>query len=461
LCVPAGMDAFGLFSRSVSSPREGCGAASSEEALGGATRADVAGHSVGDLFWSMIVAGNTSYRMAQPPEKRVPIHRREEAPKHQRKERPSWPNHWKEQCPHHTGDEGQKVSLTPQILQMFSDGQEPQLLKSTPSMNSNLTGSYNASRNSSVSSTGRLNQYHGGSSAFISASASRWHRAAAAYTTKGDEKLPMVMCSPPGMLDKGHYVIRILRASLKQQFGVAFDILEARKGRLEAIIVSKDLPHLGIRKFDCLRLINGIVPSNLLHCRSMLQEAYSIVLVLQPWSSKALESRSTIKTSTVMAAIRAVDQPLLCLSEAVVTDPQKGKFQVSLHRSSLALPFSMPDWSQNARSEIVEYCPHLAVQTGDQLVSVNGVRTVRRKVCRKLLANAMSVDLVFRRDPNTQQPPKHYMQPLDAMGAALQKKPSHGTKPRCRNAMLSLSNRPVLRPCATKKSPRAARYGTV
>jgi len=320
------------------------------------------------------------------------------------------------------------------------------------------SASSNASGSTSVSSTSQLNQYHSGD-AVTSASAS-WHRAAAAYTTKDARKLPMVMCSPPAMLDGGHYVIRLLRASLRQQFGIAFDVVEARKDRLEAIIVSEDLPHFGIRKSDCLRSINGIVPSNLLHCRSMLQEAYSLVLVLQRWNTKAWESRSIIERSTVMAAIRAVDRPRLCLREAVVTDPQKGKFQVSLHRSSLALPFSMPDWCQNAKSELVEDFPHLAVQKGDLLLSVNGVRTVRQNACRKLFANAMSVDLVFRRDPNTQQPPKHHMQPLDAMWGCSAKKPSRGTKPQGRNATVSLSNGPLLRRSAPDttptKSPRTA-----
>jgi len=221
---------------------------------------------------------------------------------HERRERPSWPRHRKEQSPYHNRDEGQKVSLTPQILQVFSDGQEPQLHTSTPNIIFNASS--NASRNTSVSSTSRLNQYHGGDAvtsasaswhraaaayttkddrnsassnasrsasvsstsrlnqyhggdAVTSASASwhraaagyttkddrnsassnasgstsvsstsqlnqyhsgdavtsasaSWHRAAAAYTTKDARKLPMVMCSPPAMLDGGHYVIRLL-----------------------------------------------------------------------------------------------------------------------------------------------------------------------------------------------------------------------------------------------------------
>jgi len=358
---------------------------------------------------------NASYRRAQPPERRVATYRREESPRYQRKKRPS--------------HRGQTVPLTPEILQMFNslpkdDWQYQQLFNSTQeSIFMDRESSFahsDASRSTTMSSVSQRNQYHGGD-AVISASAMRWHRAAAACAPKDNRKLPMVMCSPPGMLGNGHYVIRFLRASLKQEFGIAFDVLEARNGRLEAIIVSQDLPQLGIRRLDCLQSINGVAPSNLLHCRSMIQEAYSIILVMQPWSPMSLESQSTIKTSTVMAASRAVDQPLLCLSEAVVTDAQKGKFLVSLHRISLALPFSMPDWSQNAKSELVEDFPHLAVQTGDRLVSVNGVRTRRRRLCQKLFANALSVDLVFRRDPNTQRPPKHNMQPLDAMGAAVRK----------------------------------------
>jgi len=379
---------------------------------------------------AMIVAATANHRMARPPKRRVPSHWREEPPRH-----------WRETEPSHRKERGQKVSLMPETLKQIlstlpsNDGRQPQLLKPTEKSMSidvdSLTTHSIASMSTSMSSAS-------------SASARRWF-AAAVCTPKDDRKLPMVMCSPPGMLGKGRYVIRLLRASLKQQFGIAFDVMKARNGGLEALIVSKDLPHLGIRKLDWLQSINGAAPRNLLRCRSMLQEAHSIVLVLQPWDPKALESPSTIMTGTDMDAIRAVDQPLLCLSQAVVTDSQKGEFRVALHRSSLSLPFSMPDWSQNAECKLAEDFPHLAVQTGDRLVSVNGVRTVRKKLCEKLLATALSVDLVFRRDPNTHQPPKHYMQPLDAMGAALRKQTSVRTGPRRRNAMLSHSNKPVWR----------------
>lgn len=392
------------------------------------------------------------------------IHGKKQWPQEQREEwqrdrRQEWPEQRRNverpglkkgqsHCP--SKDDGLKVPLTPEILQMLTmpqgnDGrQHPQPLSliqrchSIDSSSSVLTTSSVGSKNSCVSSASQLNRnLH--RDAAISASVRRWHQVAAVWTSAEERTCPMVMCSPPGMLGQGRYVIRFLRVSLKQEFGIAFDVAEAKDGRLEAIIVSHDLPHFGIRKFDQLVSVNGVVPSSLHHCCSMLKEAYSIVLVLQPWDPKALECRPTLRNSIVMAALHAVDQPLVWLNQAVVTDPQKGEFKVALHRSSLASPFSIPDWSL-LESEAAEDFPHLAVRRGDRLVSVNGVRTLRTKLCRKLLATAMSVDLVLRRDPNTQQPPKHHMQPLEAMGAVVRRKPSL-EKRRNGSATLALSPR--------------------
>lgn len=335
-----------------------------------------------------------SYRVSQPPERRSLRCEGEERP-----------------CPDHSGDTDQKVSLT-QILSGLADST---VALQIPTLSERSLFSMDS--NTSLLSASKPNQCH--DSDATSSLIKRWHRAAAVFIPKEDTKIPMVMCSPPGTLGKGRFVIRLLRSSLKHEFGIAFDSVEARNGRHQAILVSQDLPHFGIRKLDWLRSINGVAPANLLHCRNIMQSAYSIVLILQPWNLKSLDSHSTIKPSTVRAAIRAVDQPLVCLSQAIVTDPWNGTFQITLHRISLALPFGMPDWSKNAKSELLEDFPHLGVQKGDRLLSVNGVRSSQRKHCEKLLAAALNVELVFRRDPHTEQPPKHHMKPLDAMGAAV------------------------------------------
>jgi len=320
-----------------------------------------------------------------------------------------------------------------------------------------LTVSSNGSKNSTASNAAQLNQYLGGD-VVMSASVRRWHQVAATYAPTVIRRLQVVMCSLPGKLSQGSYVIRLVRASLKQEFGLAFDIAETRDGRLEAIVVSQDLPHLGFKKSDRLQSINGLVPSNLLQCRTLLQEAYSIVLVMQPWNPKASELQSTIKKHTVMAAVRAVDQPLIWLSHAVVTDPRRGEFKIGLHRSSSAMPFSMPNWSQKTEAPLAEDFPHLAVLAGDRLVSVNGVRTFRRKLCQKLLATAMSVDLVFRRDPNTQAPPKHRLHSLDAMGAAVvRNQPSHKPFSQQKSSTLSLSSGPAKSRSAPEASFRHTR----
>mmetsp|Transcript_19016 Transcript_19016/g.36624 ORF Transcript_19016/g.36624 Transcript_19016/m.36624 type:complete len:552 (+) Transcript_19016:127-1782(+) len=203
---------------------------------------------------------------------------------------------------------------------------------------------------------------------------------------------------------KGRYVLRVVRASLKQPYGITFDANEARGGMLSGISVAEDLPHLGIRKWDELMSVNGAQPRSIHECRGMLQEALSILLVLQ---RRGVQSQAPPpKPHLVVASLSPMDRVLLSVSKAVVSDQRRGEFKLSIHRNSLKQKFGLAFEAVLSKTRVQELSilisedlPHLALIRNDRLYIINGIRPRSRKVCAQILKSAMTVNLTFRRDP--------------------------------------------------------------
>jgi len=236
-----------------------------------------------------------------------------------------------------------------------------------------------------------------------------------------EEGTPIVLLksSPPAQVGsvKGRYVLRVVRGSLKQPYGITFDANEARGGVLSTIYVAEDLPHLGVRKWDELLLVNGAQPRSIQECRGMLQEALSIVLVLQRRGVNA--QAAPPRPHIAVAALSAVDRVLLSVSKAVVTDPRRGEFKMSLHRNSLKQKFGLAFEAVLSKTKaqelsilISEDLPHLALVRNDRLYVINGVRPRSRKICAQILNSAMTVKLTFRRDPSKLKHLTHLVQSL-------------------------------------------------
>lgn len=238
---------------------------------------------------------------------------------------------------------------------------------------------------------------------------------------EGEEGTPVVLLksSPPAQVGnvKGRYVLRVIRASLKQPYGITFDANEARGGMLSVISVAEDLPHLGIRKWDELLSVNGAQPRSIQECRGMLQEALSIVLVLQ---RRGVNSQAPPpKPHIAVASLAAVDRILLSVSKAVVSDPRRGEFKMSIHRNSLKQKFGLAFEAVLSKTRVQELSilisedlPHLALIRNDRLYIINGIRPRSRKVCAQILNSAMTVNLTFRRDPTKLKHLTHLVQSL-------------------------------------------------
>lgn len=235
------------------------------------------------------------------------------------------------------------------------------------------------------------------------------------------------MSSPPKQVGpiKGRYVMRVLRASLTQPYGLTFDVAEGADGDLRAIIATEDLPHMGIKRWDELLTVNGVKPQNIDECLSIMQDAFSIVLVLQP---KEIQSfgMPPPKPSVVSRALAGVDRLLMSVTKAYATNANIGEFKLALHRRSTKQKFGLAfdvvwsRWRPHAPIILVSRdLPHLAMCRNDCIRLINGSRPRNKEEVVDILDKAISVELTIRRsEPLDRKFLRHHLQPLDEMGAA-------------------------------------------
>lgn len=219
-----------------------------------------------------------------------------------------------------------------------------------------------------------------------------------------DEKIALLQSSQPAQVGtiKGRYVLRVVRASLKQAFGITFDVNESR-GSTAALMVSGDLPHLGIRKGDELLTVNSFEIRSINEVRQHLQTSLSIVLVMQRRGVNARVPPPKYKVAT--DALEPLDRVLLSATQVRITDIKRGEFKLSLQRSShkqkFGLAFEAAQSKKNQELSILvsEDMPHLALERNDKVHIINGIRPRNRKICAQILNSAMTVNITFRRDP--------------------------------------------------------------
>jgi len=193
---------------------------------------------------------------------------------------------------------------------------------------------------------------------------------------------------------------------LRQPFGVSFDAAESRGQGLQKIVVAEDLPHIGIRKFDELLSINGVRPSSVNECRSLLQQATCVSLVLQQSRPQRIPQDVKVKS-------------LLQVTPVMITDEHKGEFRLQIHRCSLKQRFGIGFEAVFARGRgepaivVSEDFPHLALRRADRLMYINGTKPRSRATCMKILSQAMSVALVLRRHPRYLELLVHQVEPIE------------------------------------------------
>jgi len=88
-------------------------------------------------------------------------------------------------------------------------------------------------------------------------------------------------------------------------------------------------------------------------------------------------------------------------------DSRRGEFKVSIYRNTVRQPFGLDFDATPSRTRlgdcvisVAEDFPHLALKKGDCIVSINGVQARSKVFCKKILACAMTIDLVVTRDPS-------------------------------------------------------------
>jgi len=216
---------------------------------------------------------------------------------------------------------------------------------------------------------------------------------------------------------KGRYVIRVVRASLKQAFGIRFDV-SVVSGNAASLVASVDLPHLGIRKGDHLLSVNGFELASINEVRQLIETSLSIVLVMQQRGVNCQVSPPKYKTA--IAALEPMDRLLLSASKVRITDLKRGEFKLSLRRSShkqkfgLALEAALSK-SKNQELAILmsEDMPHLALERNDRMHMINGIPPSTRKECAHILNTAMKINLTFRRDPSRIKNLVHVTHPVN------------------------------------------------
>lgn len=227
----------------------------------------------------------------------------------------------------------------------------------------------------------------------------------------GDKTLALVQASLPMPVwtAKGRYSVQLRRASLMQAFGVTFN------EQAGTITVAENLPHMGICKSDAVVMINRTTPRTLKECVEIMGNAMSVIIILQRSADEDLELAAVEShpccSSPILLACGIVapkpDRVCLSLTRAIITDEGRGEFRLSLHRASLSQRFGLSFTAEHPRGSnarpviaIKEDMPHIGLDSGDRLVSINGVAPRSVSECCTILEKSMTVSLVLRRHPS-------------------------------------------------------------
>jgi len=272
--------------------------------------------------------------------------------------------------------------------------------------------------------------------------------------------LPLLVASQPPDLQAfgGRYTMAIKRASLKQPFGLSFHGTEGSDRQLSKISIAQDFPQFGIQRFDELVFVNQRRPKSIQECRSILQEALSLTLVLErrpheteietiacpdPCGKTGCAAACSNKPSEAMRHVLAITKP-------TVLDHDRLEFEVVVQRCSLAQKLGISFHTNckkdkdkereieiassmakgGRRQPVYPFCggirgkhsletseasqkqkkkdntldikvgtslPHMGLKRGDKLVSINGVVPKSKMKCLRIYQSSLVVKMVFRR----------------------------------------------------------------
>jgi len=212
--------------------------------------------------------------------------------------------------------------------------------------------------------------------------------------TEDNETGALLKVSPrvPIPAQTGLFRVLIWRRSKKQPFGIQFS---SSKGLID---IAEDLPHLGLQQFDHVVSLNGKRVTTVAECMDVLRDATLVDMVLDPIKFDP-EIWSNVTTS---AEALPVDlETVLSASQSQIPGADYKEFQIAIERKSikqrLGLSFSAKKQVGGLSITIAEDQPHLGLQAGDQLISVNGVMAQSTEECQRVLERSMMVTLRLKR----------------------------------------------------------------
>jgi len=229
--------------------------------------------------------------------------------------------------------------------------------------------------------------------------------------------LVLLMASRPPYLQAsgGRYTVGIKRASLKQPFGLSFHGTEGNDRSLSKISIAEDLPQFGIQRFDELVFVNQRRPSSISECRSILQEALSLTLVLDRRPQEGVSEECLAcpdpcgKTGCAAACSSGASEAMrqvLAIIKPRVLDHDRLEFTLVVQRCSLAQKFGISfatDRKKEKKREdnldikVGTSVPQMGLKKGDKLVSINGVVPKSKMKCLRIYQTSLVVKMVFRR----------------------------------------------------------------
>jgi len=197
----------------------------------------------------------------------------------------------------------------------------------------------------------------------------------------------------------GRYMVVLVRTIVSQAFGLEFVAAETRDKRLSGIFVSDDNPHLGMSRWDRLLSINGAEPMSVQDCQAMLKQQLLIALVLQ---SKSKQSTEPLPKPD-MQSLPLQDQRLLTIKKEMLQN-NASDFKLMIARRSPKVIVDLPFDAAPSKSKeqgllfATRDMPHLEILAGDQLLSLNGIRSWGQKALRRIMDTSCTIELRLRRD---------------------------------------------------------------
>lgn len=234
---------------------------------------------------------------------------------------------------------------------------------------------------------------------------------------------PLLSVSQPVPCGTGQFRLRLVRSSHRQPFGLTFEAIDGR------IVVLEDQPQLALQRNDQVLSINGLETISAERCMRILMSSLAVDFLMLRRDASANDADNGVNFGAFAACMPNDNEsrpapfcriegsrgagavhlrPVLSASRPRITNVTRCEFQVVLQRSSKEQKFGLTFSTEvpGARRQndkvtifIKQDMPHLGLQKGDRLISLNGVdaTVAGPEECHTRISECLQVELVLRR----------------------------------------------------------------